>query len=261
MTDERRGHEELSILHFDHGSRKDLLRDDLHLPSLQISRAGLSAPVYIYGYVDPHTPEECAHAGAVRYIGKSTNPTEELHRRMVRPPIQYPLGKWLTKLQQQNLVPSLVVLAIAESDGWREAERRWIGRFRDSGTPLLNILNGGQGFDSVGASRASKIGWARLSFRQAFLARQIGVPKPLVSAKLSGRVLSAETRSKMSAARKGVPKSKEWCTKVAAALRGKKLSPLHYEKTVRGLARARQKAVANRAFCALFRESFQFRVN
>jgi hypothetical protein len=68
----------------------------------------------------------------------------------------------------------------------------------------------------IGAAKVGNKNRLGLSFTEA--------SKRQISESLRGKTLSAETRAKLSAARKGVPKSPEWCEKMRAIHKGRVIS-------------------------------------
>ena len=94
--------------------------------------------------------------------------------------------RWIAGIRKVGLVPTIRLLETVEDDDRWDAERRWIALARQSGADLTNTSDGGEGRTG---------------------------PLPLV------------TRQKMSAARKGRPKSPEHRAAISAGLRGKPKPP------------------------------------
>ena len=92
---------------------------------------------YIYGLKDPRD-------GELYYIGKSNHPAFRLRQHLEDNTNAGKIG-WLRDLQSSNLKPELVILETVKCKQWQAAERRWIALGRDSGWPLVNIRNGGDG--------------------------------------------------------------------------------------------------------------------
>ena len=119
--------------------------------------------------------------GDVRYVGWTVNPKRRLrdHLSESRRKDTY-RARWIRALSSLGLVPVMTVLepGVGETT-WAEAETRWIAHYRDNGARLTNATDGGEG--------------------------------------CVGLVVSAETRAKQSAAKKG-----------------RKLPPEHIEKTRKG---------------------------
>ena len=110
-------------------------------PAAPKKAAGIGAPVHgdgsacIYALCDPVT-------GEVRYIGKANDPEKRLksHLRDARSR-RTPVYCWINKLTSNGEKPVLKVLEWATD--WREAERRLITQYRESGARLLNVAEGG----------------------------------------------------------------------------------------------------------------------
>jgi hypothetical protein len=100
--------------------------------------------IYIYGLI-------CPISGAVRYIGKSTNPDKRLRAHIgaaLRHEYKHHTARWIRKIVSEGLEPVLRILEEVNSDNdWREAERAWIKRAIDERWPITNSTSGGEGLD------------------------------------------------------------------------------------------------------------------
>ena len=86
----------------------------------------------------------------VRYIGKTAYlPSRRLniHLSDSREKTSHlPSAKWMRKLRRSGLKPTVETLEVVNHDGdWEERERYWITFFRESGSRLLNLTDGGEG--------------------------------------------------------------------------------------------------------------------
>lgn len=90
----------------------------------------------IYALCDPIS-------GEIRYIGKANDPAKRfashLHDSKRR---KTPVYDWINKLNMQNAVPTMQVLASSVGD-WRELEPLLIKQYLDDGARLLNLAKGG----------------------------------------------------------------------------------------------------------------------
>lgn len=106
--------------------------------------------VYIYALVDPRTEE-------IRYIGKSNDPNRRYLQHISCIGEKNPhKTNWIRLLIGENLLPALMLLEKCHHSVWKERERFWIKRFKDSGSDLLNMTDGG---DDI--SEQAKYVWAR----------------------------------------------------------------------------------------------------
>ena len=116
-------------------------------------------------------------------------------------------------------IPEIVVLEQDPADGLSTAERRWIATLRAEGARLTNLTDGGDSGFHPSSETRAKMS-----------AAQRGIPKgpqsaqhrANISAAKRGTVVSAGAREKMSAVRRGVPKSPAHRTAISAAHLGKK---------------------------------------
>ncbi len=100
--------------------------------------------IYIYGLI-------CPISGAVRYIGKSTNPDKRLRAHIgaaLRHEYKHHTARWIRKLVAEGGAPVLRILQEVKSgEDWREIERAWIKRAIDESWPITNSTAGGEGLD------------------------------------------------------------------------------------------------------------------
>lgn len=183
-------------------------------------------PWFIYALIDPRTDE-------IRYIGKTQYQTVEVrfkqHLKDSARGKDYYVYRWMRILQQDGLIPQVCVLESGAGAGVDEAEKKWISWYRPWGR-LTNLTDGGDGSSKLFQSEEKR--------------RKI-------SESWKYRVVSEETRRKMSEVRRGKvpkrgeawrlkasqlciernkqPRSAETCQKISAALRGKKRGPLSEE--------------------------------
>lgn len=94
---------------------------------------------YIYALCDPSS-------GRVRYVGKSNDPRSRLRGHIHDSKKKdYPVHRWIRKLERSDQLPTLVILSIVSDNDWKNEERRWIDHFATMYSDLLNIAPGGEG--------------------------------------------------------------------------------------------------------------------
>lgn len=156
--------------------------------------------------------------GEVRYVGKSDNPNYRFinHCKDKRPTRN---RSWILGLKNQGLLPVMEVLEEVKNSDWEDVEKYWIAQMKAWGFRLNNITSGGNsGYERKVDSNGNKQGGSK-----------------------KGRVLSLETRAKMSLSRignkhrLGIPHSKDVRDKIKDAVRGKPRRP-HSEETKRILS-------------------------
>jgi len=188
---------------------------------------------YIYALRDPRD-------GVIQYVGKAKDHEERLrgHLKDWRRK-QTPVAAWVGVLRRANVRPEMILLesivCSVGSGGWAAAERRWIAELR----PALNLAIGGPGRVGapVSAETRKKISlagtgrvWSEETRRKVRLAQQERArrgwrmpeaARAVLRVKAVGRRHSLETRRKLSAARRGVPKSAPHRAAIGAAHRGR----------------------------------------
>jgi len=101
-----------------------------------------SIPVHIYALSDPRT-------GVVRYVGKSWTIRKRLTQHLSAARTRAKKGhvySWLRSLLREGVAPALTILETVSAGGpWQEREKHWIQYFRQSGVPLTNLTDGGDG--------------------------------------------------------------------------------------------------------------------
>lgn len=136
---------------------------------------------FIYCLSDPLS-------GAVRYIGKTTNPKNRLRKHLSRDENNHKMA-WIKNLASRGLKPAIEVIdsvVFTDESEWEEVEMFWISYLRFLGCNLTNLQTGGNG----GRSRC-----------QSTIEKQKAASR--------GRKASLETRMKISAALKGMKRSPE----------------------------------------------------
>lgn len=103
-----------------------------------------------------------------------------------------------------------IVETVAPDGDWIEAEKRWISALRSKFPESVNVTSGGQGAPGNIHTDATRA---------------------KISATKKGKPKSAEHRAKLSAALRGRKLSAEVCAKMSAGRMGKPLSPAHRKAT------------------------------
>lgn len=147
---------------------------------------------FIYCLCEPGTK-------TIRYFGKADNPRKRLagHLKYSKVGKRVPVTCWITKLLKAGHRPALHVLREIPQSDWKTYERAFIAVGRQHGLALLNLSDGGDGFESGPTNPAHK--W-------------------------KGKKLPADWVSKSAAARTGVKLSPAHRAAIAAARTGKKAS-------------------------------------
>lgn len=139
----------------------------------------------------------CPNTFRVRYVGWTVNMTHRMavHRYRARKCRTTHCERWVASLLSQGKEPQVSILEEG-SGSWVACEQKWIKHFRDSGEPLTNITEGGEGY--VGYKPTDE---AKAKIRQANL----------------GRTHTAESREKRRQAMKGRVFTPEWKEKIRQA--------------------------------------------
>lgn len=149
-------------------------------------------PVYIYALLCPTTDE-------LRYVGKTVDLTSRYNTHCNDKTNTY-RGKWIRSLKMHGHKPVMIVLEQSDSDNWIEAESFYIQYFKSIGCRLTNLTNGGEGLTGYVHSAETK---------------------HKISKAHKGKVLSTQTRLKMSAARTGTKRSEEYRQRVSERYKGR----------------------------------------
>lgn len=90
---------------------------------------------YVYGLIDPRTRR-------IRYIGQSVDPDSRMRGHLSRSSNRAAQA-WINELKSLAMKPDLVILQEKTNDLYCKAEKRFIKFFRQKGSGLLNVRNGG----------------------------------------------------------------------------------------------------------------------
>lgn len=159
---------------------------------------------YIYGLIDPFTDE-------IRYIGKSIRPKERL-RDHCNDHSDCHRTHWIQRVIAHGRRPKLVILQeLSESDDWQQAERDWIAKARESGWPLTNGTDGGDGVPNLCAESKAKIvkAWTGRKHR----------PESLIRIGAASRGRKKSEASKQVMREKMIGRAITWGDKVSKAVR------------------------------------------
>ena len=150
-----------------------------------------------------------------RYVGQTSKSPEDRFRKHL---YESTLGKtyvhrWIRSLLNQGLEPQLFIIAdVKTKEEVDILEKYWIKKLRDIGCPLTNLTDGGEG--TVGKVISEET-------------------RKKMSEKKKGHIVSKETRKKMSKAKKGKKgpiKSEAHKRNLSKAMKGKHLSEAHKRK-------------------------------
>lgn len=161
----------------------------------------------------------CESTGAVRYVGKTFNLARRLKEHTAR------VGKrkthlynWLGKAVAAGGFKHVVLETASGNEDLNKKEIRWIADLRHLGFDLVNATVGGDG--AIGYKHSAE---AKARIAAARLGRK-GPPMPehiklFLSAKYKGKKMNLlpEARERISASKRGVPRSEETRRKISAA--------------------------------------------
>ena len=190
-------------------------------------------PWQIYTLADPRTME-------VRYIGVTFRGKRRLNEHLSRAVTggQTHRDCWIRSLIGVGLRPTFAVIQDGSGDGWQEAERQQIARYRRTGV-LVNLTDGGDGFPGYIPTPELRAKWSAMRRGVPYAA---GRTRPMLGKQhtpdviekirqtSTGRVMPASQRAKLSALRAGKPLPTKVVEASAAARRGKPLRAEHRAK-------------------------------
>lgn len=172
--------------------------------------------VHIYVLKDPETLE-------VRYVGKTKLSLEKRLKCHLNLKTKDYRGCWFQSLKNKELIPSIESIEKVSDETWSEREMYWIQYYKKLGAKLVNGNDGGLGGHNPTAEVRAKM-----------------------SAAQKGKIISAETRAKLSTANKN--RSPEISAKISAAAKNRssearaKVSAAHKGRKHSAEARAKMSA-------------------
>lgn len=172
--------------------------------------------IKIYGLVDPQTKE-------VRYIGKTI---QTLNRRLYKHiyDSKYLIeskthkNNWIRKLTSLGLKPEIILLEENINSDWSKIEIDYIKKYKELGCNLTNSTEGGEGQHGRLMSDETK---AKISIANKGKVRDIETRKRISNAR-TGIVLSEETKNKISESKKGCTHTLESNLKRSEKMKGDK---------------------------------------
>lgn len=97
---------------------------------------------YIYILKDPRNNE-------VRYVGKTNNPESRIKSHCYGGVTGTYCSNWINNLKSEGMTPEMEIIeSNLSEDEWPEREKYWISYYRENGTRLTNIADGGRGIES-----------------------------------------------------------------------------------------------------------------
>lgn len=207
------------------------------------SHALPSRPTHIYALSDPAV-------GEIRYIGKTVRSPEhrlaEHFSKARRGKHIFPLHRWLMKCDGYGIVVLVSIIETVESGAdWAERERHWINCYRSAGARLLNVTEGGEGFQGLPRTQEHRAKIALASKgNKAFLGRRHS-PETIEKMRIArARQIihprTPESRAYQAAAQRGKqrgPMSEQTKAKISSAKMGRKLGPASAEWIAKLIAR------------------------
>jgi len=105
----------------------------------------------IYILIDPKTNK-------VRYVGQTTKKLQQrlsahINKARNTPNKTTHKNTWIKSLIKENLKPIIQLIDIVSDDEWKEKEKYYIKKYRESGDELLNLSEGGDSGSMPGGRR------------------------------------------------------------------------------------------------------------
>ena len=137
--------------------------------------------------------------GFIRYVGKANDPAKRLNAHLLRKEANPHKWNWIQKLKSQGFKPVLDIIDECDQSEWEDIERFYIAYLRFCGCDLVNLDSGGVGGRVMSAETKAKLSLCR-----------------------KGKKLPPEQVAKSVAARIGKPRPEAFKEKMRAILTGKK---------------------------------------
>ncbi len=164
--------------------------------------------------------------GVVRYVGVTHGkPQQRLrdHIRGAERGVRYHSATWIRSLLRENVQPLMHVIHQGQGDTWASVETWWIAWHRAWGFNLTNHTDGGEGNVGITVSAETR---AKQS-----AAKKGGKHSPEHIAKMRATMGTAEYKARHSALHKGHTKSPETLAKMSESMKARgKQTPEHVAK-------------------------------
>lgn len=179
--------------------------------------------------------------GEIRYVGWTSRTLKQrlAEHMCLSSSSHYHRAHWLAQLKRLGTRPIIRMLQDVSLAEVETAERYWIGHFRALGCRLVNNTDGGEG--SLGRVVSTETR-AKISATKKENPTQLSAERRAqISTQMKGRTFSPETRAKLSASNKHRVLKPESHAKQAAALRGRTVPMERRErisKSLKGIKRS-----------------------
>ena len=175
----------------------------------------------IYTLRNPRTNE-------VRYVGWTSRTAARRMNTHIQTAVNKPAtthkAKWILSLLAIGLRPAMEVIESGTGSGWGEAEQRWIAAFRAKGARLTNATDGGEGTVGYCPTPETRELQSRNSRRQPMSPDHRAKIQAAALKANVGRALSKEHREAIASGNRGTRHSPEAIEKTASVLRGRVVS-------------------------------------
>lgn len=207
--------------------------------------------MYIYILIDPKTYR-------IKYVGKTENLRDRyiFHLRDRRNAHKW---NWINGLKSENLLPLMKTIEICSLEDSSWYEMWWIAYGKSCGWKLTNKTNGGEGTYGYRHTEEAKNKIAERSrnqsseqvekHRQRMIGKRYALGnkhteehKAYMREKQTGRIVSKETREKLSESRKHIIITDEWRTNISKSMKGKQhwLGKKHTEESKKKISEAKK---------------------
>lgn len=187
--------------------------------------------MFIYSLSHPITNE-------IRYIGfTSRNSLENRLSEHLKDRRKTKKGSWIKSLTVQNLKPVIEIIDYCNKENWKDLEIYWIGQFRAWGFNLTNLTNGGEGALGYKCSKEQNIKNS-LRNKGKIITQET---RNKISKSRKGFKHSEKTKKKLSQSHIGILNSKETRKKIGDGNRGKIVSIESRQKISKGLKGKKKK--------------------
>lgn len=159
----------------------------------------------------------------IRYIGFTSQPLAVRVRKHIDDAQRrdFRCARWIKSLRSRGLLPLAETIETGSGDGWAVAEQRWISHMRTIGCDLVNTTNGGEGAPGRILSQET-----RQKISTSHIGKTISQQaKDKISLFGRGRKKSQEHGAKISKKLAGVPLTEERRRNISIALTGRKIPP------------------------------------
>ena len=165
------------------------------------------------------------YAGQIRYVGKTIKSLRERLTQHIytSKTNKHHAANWIRSMIANSVLPTIHLVEEVYGDGCKQ-ERMWISEMRKNGHSLVNSTDGGEGVAGLRHTLEMRKEWSRTRKGKQIGRVVTNETKARISEALKGHAVSESCRKKLTSANTGKKPSQETRVKIRNTLKGRVFS-------------------------------------